>query len=73
MSNSSVVTFTVKGMGCGACAAKIEKAVTALAGVSEITFDLAVKQASIHFNAPADATTIAKTIDAAGYETTRLS
>lgn len=73
MSNSSSVTFAVKGMGCGACAAKIEKAVTGIAGVSAITFDIPAKQASIQYSAPADASNIAAAIDNAGYETTILS
>lgn len=69
MTNSSTVTFTIERMGCGACAAKIEKTVKALEGVSDINIDMASKQASICFSAPAHAETIASAIHAAGYQT----
>ena len=71
-SASSTVLLAVDGMGCGACVAKIEKTAKVVEGVSTVSVDLANKQASIGFSAPADATTIAKAIDAAGYETTIL-
>lgn len=72
-SSSSTVLLSVDGMGCGACAAKIEKTAMAIEGVSTVSVDLANKQASIGFSAPAEATVIAKAIDAAGYETKILS
>lgn len=68
-SASAVVTLAIEGMGCGACVAKIEKTAQSVAGVSDITIDLANKQASIRFAPPADAASIAKAIDEAGYET----
>ncbi|HWD14506.1 heavy metal-associated domain-containing protein [Pseudochrobactrum sp. sp1633] len=68
-SASSFVTLSVGGMGCGACVAKIEKIAKTVDGVSTVSVDLPNKQASIGFSAPADAATIAKAIDAAGYET----
>ncbi|WP_022710750.1 heavy-metal-associated domain-containing protein [Pseudochrobactrum sp. AO18b] len=66
---SSTVLLSVDGMGCGSCVAKIEKTAKAVEGVSTVSVDLAKKQASIGFSAPANAETIAKAIDAAGYET----
>ncbi|MBX8813099.1 heavy-metal-associated domain-containing protein [Pseudochrobactrum algeriensis] len=66
---SSTVLLSVDGMGCGSCVAKIEKTAKAVEGVSTVSVDLAKKQASIGFSAPADAAAIAKAIDAAGYET----
>lgn len=72
-SASSTITFVIERMGCGACAAKIEKTVKALEGVSDISIDMASKQARIHFSAPAQSETIASAIHAAGYQTQILS
>lgn len=71
-SASSTVLLSVDGMGCGACVAKIEKTTKAIDGVSTVHVDLANKQVSVGFSAPADATAIAKAIDDAGYATTTL-
>lgn len=48
-SNKTVV-LNVDGMSCGHCKASVEKAVSALEGVSSVDVDLAGKKATITFN-----------------------
>lgn len=43
------VTLNVEGMSCGHCKASVEKAVSALAGVSKVDVDLAGKKVSITY------------------------
>ena len=44
------VILYVNGMSCGHCKASVEKAVSALPGVSKVNVDLAGKKVSISFN-----------------------
>jgi copper ion binding protein len=40
----------IEGMMCGHCQANVEKAIGAVAGVSEVKVDLAAKQATVTFD-----------------------
>lgn len=44
------VTMKVKGMSCAACAARIEKVLSRVPGVSQAQVNLALEQASVDFN-----------------------
>ena len=44
-------TIKIEGMMCGHCQATVEKAIGAIAGVSEVKVDLAAKQATVTFDA----------------------
>ncbi len=60
-------TFTVSGMTCGACAAKVTAAVRAVPGVSDAVVDLA--RATLTVTGPASAAAITAAVTAAGYTT----
>jgi Cu+-exporting ATPase len=42
--------FTVRGMSCGACARRVEKTVSKLAGVREAVADLAASRARVTYD-----------------------
>jgi len=48
--NEKTVTLNVEGMTCGHCKASVEKAVSALDGVSGAEADLAAKKVSISYD-----------------------
>lgn len=48
--NQQNVDLNVEGMSCGHCKASVEKAVSALDGVSKVDVDLAGKKVSITYN-----------------------
>ncbi len=64
----STLTLNVEGMGCGACAAKIEKALGALDAIQNVSIDLGSKQASIRYLAPLTPAAIIEAIQTAGYD-----
>ncbi len=63
------VDLSVRGMSCASCVAKIEKAVTRLAGVQSASVNLAAERASVTYEpARLGAGEIAKAIEDLGYE-----
>lgn len=66
---SKSVEFSVNGMTCASCVARVEKVIGALPGVVSANVNLATEKASVTFTSGTmDAQTIAKTIEQAGYE-----
>ena len=62
-------TFTIGGMGCAACAARIEKALISLEGVESAGVNLATEKATVVFNPRALQTKAIKdAIVSAGYQ-----
>ena len=57
-------TMTIEGMMCHHCAARVEKALSAVAGVTA-TVDLAAKTATV--SGEADEATLRKAVEEAGY------
>ncbi len=57
--------FKVSGMGCSACSAKVEAAVSALEGVEAVAVSLLTK--SMQVEGSADAASICKAVIDAGY------
>lgn len=57
--------FSVSGMGCAACSARVEKAVAAVDGVTEVAVSLLTNSMSVEGTASAEA--IIKAVEDAGY------
>lgn len=67
--SEKIADLNVEGMSCGHCKAAVEKAVSALDGVSKVDVDLAGKKVSVTYNADkANEDTIKKAITSQGYE-----
>lgn len=66
--------FAVVGMSCGGCAAKVQRVVSALPGVSQVTVDLAARTATVaHDPSLASVEAIVGAISALDYEVRALS
>ena len=61
-------TLTVNGMMCQHCKATVEKALSALEGVSACTVDLDAKTATCTLSAPVDDQVLSDAVTGAGYE-----
>ncbi|MDF1857169.1 heavy metal translocating P-type ATPase [Pseudooceanicola sp.] len=61
------LTIPVTGMSCAACAGRVEKALSALPGVSEARVNLTAETARVAYEAPANAADLSATLQAAGY------
>ncbi len=59
--------FNVTGMSCAACSARVEKVVSALPGVEEVSVNLLTNPMGVEFNAPATAESICQAVSRAGY------
>ena len=57
--------YKVKGMSCAACSARVEKAVSAVDGVTDCTVSLLTNSMSVE--GTADAATIIRAVEKAGY------
>ena len=64
---TTVTTLSVEGMMCGKCAAHVEKALTALRGVSAVKVDLAAKTVAVTATAKVSVEAMKKAITEAGY------
>ncbi len=71
------VDLAIEGMTCAGCAGRVEKAIKAVAGVTDASVNLASERARITLAAPATAAAVETAIAAAGYgvvrETRRLA
>ena len=66
-SPTSVLNFTVPGMSCGHCVAALTEEISKLAGVADVSVDLAAKSVVVTGNA-LDDSAIREAISEAGYE-----
>ena len=66
-SPTSVLNFIVPGMSCGHCVAAVTEEISKLAGVAEVSVDLAAKSVVVTGNA-LDDSAIREAIGEAGYE-----
>jgi Cu+-exporting ATPase len=65
----AVVTLPITGMTCGACAARLQKALTRADGVTSADVNFATEHASVHYDADiTDVPTIADVVGRAGFE-----
>jgi Cu+-exporting ATPase len=65
--NDKNIELDIEGMDCPACALKIEKSVSKIPGISNITVNLGAETASITCNEDTSVETIKSTIDKLGY------
>ena len=69
MSDNAVrETFDVKGMTCAACAARVQKALVATPGVTDVGVNFALNRATVERDETVEIAELAKAVDAAGYE-----
>jgi mercuric ion binding protein len=65
---SKTVTLSVPGMFCATCPITVKKALTNVAGVTQVTVDLEKKQAAVTFDdAKTNAVALTKATTNAGY------
>ncbi len=57
----------IDGMSCGHCSASVEKALWALAGVREVSVDLAAKMATVQVDETVTNDALAKAVTDSGY------
>lgn len=67
MSLPKTIKLSVEGMTCASCVGRVEKALTAVPGVSDAAVNLASETAQMQFQAPADLVSITAALYAAGY------
>lgn len=60
--------YTVTGMTCGHCAASVTEELTELAGVSDVSVDLATGAVTVTSAAELDRAQVAGAVEEAGYQ-----
>ena len=65
-------TVKIEGMMCEHCAARVEKALAAVAGVSDVKVDLAAKQAVVTLSEAVEDSALTAAVTDAGYEVTGI-
>lgn len=60
-------TLTVTGMSCGKCAARVEKALRSINGVTEASVDLQANQARVTASSTTDIAALEAAVRDAGY------
>ena len=60
-------TFSVTGMSCAACSARIEKVVGQVPGVETVAVNLLTNSMAVDYAAPADPGAICRAVEQAGY------
>lgn len=64
----STATYTVNGMTCGHCVSSVQEEVGKVAGVTDVTVDLASGLLTVNSDAPIDKVEIAAAVEEAGYD-----
>ena len=59
--------FNVTGMSCAACSAHVERAVSKVSGVKQVSVSLLTNQMQVDYEAPATAERICQAVEQAGY------
>jgi copper chaperone len=65
---STTTTITVDGMTCGHCESAVKSEVGKLAGVTDVSVDLATGQVTIVSETTPSATDLQEAVEEAGYE-----
>ena len=66
----TTTSLDVKGMTCGACARRVQKAVTALGGVQKVDVDLEQGRVTVEHDDQPTRASVAEAITRSGYEVT---
>lgn len=61
-------TFAVTGMTCGHCAAAVTEEVEKVAGVTDVSVDVASGQVTVTSTAPVDPAAVRAAVEEAGYQ-----
>lgn len=64
----ATTVFTVKGMTCSGCSAKVTSAVQGVEGVSEVATDVSNGELTVVSDGPVDAAVVRSAVAEAGYE-----
>jgi Cu+-exporting ATPase len=67
------ITLPVEGMTCASCAGRVEKALRAVAGVTDANVNLATEQATITLNGSGHTADLTQAVERAGYEVPKVS
>jgi P-type Cu+ transporter len=67
MSFQETTSFQIEGMSCASCVGRVEKALSAVPGVSSAAVNLASESARVEFDATVDAATLTQALAEAGY------
>jgi Cu+-exporting ATPase len=59
--------FPIEGMTCASCVTRVEKALKAVAGVSEVSVNLATERATVNATATTTGASLAAAVQKAGY------
>jgi len=60
--------FEIEGMTCASCVARVERAISALPGVSTASVNLATERATVTFKDVVDTGSVLRAIESAGYQ-----
>ncbi|WP_097806383.1 heavy metal translocating P-type ATPase [Pelagimonas varians] len=67
MSEAHSVTLAVEGLNCASCVGRAERALAAVAGVTDVAVNLASERAQVSFEKPADLSGLVSALTDAGY------
>ncbi|MDR9485636.1 MAG: heavy metal translocating P-type ATPase [Sediminimonas sp.] len=71
MPDTTQLRLSVEGMSCASCVGRVERALNAVDGVSDVSVNLASETVQLALSAPADTASVAATLDEAGYPARR--
>src|SRR5579872_4178294 len=60
-------SFSIEGMSCASCVARIEKAIRAVPGVADVAVNLATNRADVTFSGAPNSDAVAAAVRKAGY------
>ena len=67
MTQNSQVTLNIEGMTCASCVGRVEKSLSALKGISDVSVNLASESARLSVNDPARLQEVAQALETLGY------
>ena len=73
MTANRPVTLAVEGMSCASCVGRVDRALAALEGVSEVNVNLAAETVQLSLDAPGRLEQVVATLDRLGYPARRAS
>ncbi len=73
MSSETHATLSIEGMSCASCVGRVDRALAALEGVSDVSVNLASETAQLTADGPERLMTAAKCLDELGYPARRAS
>ncbi|GAA6200640.1 heavy metal translocating P-type ATPase [Aquicoccus sp. SU-CL01552] len=73
MTANRPITLAVEGMSCASCVGRVDRALAALDGVSEVNVNLAAETAQLSLDAPDRLEQVVATLDGLGYPARRAS